>query len=776
MSIEVNGSTIRVTVQPRVQRVTVSWRGSKGEQGDAGEATPLSDDPALDLGTASAGDSDEASRANHVHKLPGQVALISDPRDYGLVEGTGVSQAQKVINLAAMHEAIAAAMDDVFCEVWIAPGTYEFSGTVHVNAPVTIRGAGEQPNGTTLIFPRGVDGFSFDYNGGPVVAGGLRARLSDVYIVCEYGPSAWGTGAAQTILPVTVFIPSNAAGSYQGFCFVCTTAGGAGTVDPFIGFAGEEGDTVTSDQGAVFTARYIAGVRLLTQARIERVRVAGFGGDGFSVFASTGDSNNANGALLDACTATDNVGWGFFTQGADSNACLFTACNAFSNGGNYHTYTGSERDAELKDAYGGFCDNSFVGNTYNGCAAEGNRGFGYLVPRNALVGGVVNESRFFGCYSEGGQINALNQKAAWIYGTTGPENVYGVGNKIGIDWSSPHYFQTDSVGDGTGDTSYMRATRPLSRTALELGWSQDSNRPTQWSYGNVNGGTTPGWAAMVYNGNLSPFAWSLNDYAGGGGLAWLPSRAFLGPFASEVKPQRLSGAMELFIGGVGATDSLVSHVWNRENGTESLPFATLTAALAYCPKDLNGFTLTITDNRSGAGEAIDTGGFINGTLALVGARLIASTFRDCALLQLTSAVITGIVTLLRCTSEVTSPTLSGAGAINAGLGVTEVAANSDGTQATATVISTDKTLIATCAVDGYAVRFGLIGTDTGWHLASRRSGELWNGTANLANVYPPLGGKIIMQGFDLGTNNPAPLPGGQRFSWIIDSAGVFYVS
>lgn len=653
-------------------------QGPKGDKGDQGDSGALSDAAPQPLGpVALPGTSPEGSRSDHVHPKPSSIGLILNAADFGLTaaarDGSGNQIAQspsvRIANSDALDAAVAAFEGGGYDEIWIPPGAYELSRTWSIPEFCNIRGAGENYFvGTVLSFPAGMDGVRFEYLGGAHAGGAQRSVFKHIYVQCRVGPGKWQASqsavAAAEGSDSTVYIPSNAGGGYQGFAFVCTTSGSSGTVDPFIGFAGGEGDTITVPGGATFTAHYVAGVKLKANTRLEHVLSAGWAGDCFSVFASTGEGENANGCLLMSCTAGGCQGWGFYGQGADTNACVFMNCTAIGCGGDFHDLTGiNPIDAEVGDAYGGFCDNTFVGCSYFGCLSEGNRGFAYLVPANiSPPSGQVNEARFFGCYAEGGQMTALNQKSAWLFGTCGSgANVFGRGNKLANDYSNTLYFLNDTVGDGSGPSGYLRTGRPFTQVTLEMGWSQNSFSPTQWIYGNVNNGVQSNWASML-SGGASPFAWSLSGNALGGGMAWLASRVFLGPFQSELKPQRLSGNFTLNLGGVGATDSLVSHTWNRENGTESLPFATVAGLMAYVPKDLNGYTLTINAASMASAQAWNFGGFKNGTIVINDPKMGASLIRDCSLLQINDAVITGAVTIQDCRTELTGAA-SGSGRV-----------------------------------------------------------------------------------------------------------------
>jgi len=195
---------------------------------------------------------------------------------------------------------------------------------------------------------------------------------------------------------------------------------------------------------------------------------------------------------------------------------------------------------------------------------------------------------------------------------------------------------------------------------MEMGFSQNSYSPTQWLYGNVNNGGQPYWASML-SGGASPLAWSLQGNSLGGGMAWLASRCFLGPFQSELKVQRLAGNLTLTVAS-GGTDTLTSHTWNKDSGTDSQSWSTIAAALAYAPKDLNGFTLTVNCSGMASAQNFSFGGFFNGQVVLNSPKLGTVTIRQCSDVQINTATITGPVTVVDCRSDIDGD-VSGSGRV-----------------------------------------------------------------------------------------------------------------
>lgn len=652
--------------------------GDTGPQGPQGPPGPGGGDPSdadpEPLGVADPGVSDEFARGDHVHEhgdlLGGTLHAATSAvaagfmsakhfrivaRVYDVVEDGGADKTGVADSLAAFNAAIASSA----VHIRIPAGHYKLSDTWFIDRPVHIWGDGMEYNsGSVLIVPCGVDGIVFEYQSAP---GSRNAVIEDVQVQAANGAGAWGASQS-AVAGVTVYKPANASGGYQGFVFACTVSGTSGLVDPFIGFAGAEGDIITVPSGASFEARYVAGIKLKASVHVLRCETDGFSGDGLSVFASTGDGDNANSFLIQRCKSGSNIGWGYYAQGGDSQAGIFENNVAIGNGqaNLYVTRAPRGGDAELKEAYGGFADNSQVGNTYIGNTSEGNYGYAYLVPANEGGGGQTNESRFYGNYAEGGQEVAINQRAMWLSGTA-PDGVWGTGNIVSNERSNTLFFQNDVVGDDSGASAYIRIGKLLTQVTMEMGWSDDSDRALQFGYGVVNGSAKAGWCGYLYTGTVSPIAFSLTNAPEGKGHAWLGNRAFLGLFQSELVPQRLAANMTISVAS-GGDNNLKNHAAGRDQGTESTAFATIAGAKNYLPRDLNGFTLTINCSGMASAENFDLGGFRNGTIVLNSPKLGTVTIRDCSLLQINDAVITGVVTLRDCRSEITGDA-SGSGRV-----------------------------------------------------------------------------------------------------------------
>lgn len=407
-------------------------------------------------------------------------------------------------SLAAFESAMRAAVkSNRYLKIIIPSGEYVLSDTWVVDHPVEIEGSGTVFHhcSTIKVYP-GRDGMRVLY------PSGAGAKISRLKVIPHGGTSIWVSGLPCTPELTTAF-PSS---GYAGFVYRCKATRGThrtGATEPV--WPTTEGATVR-DGDVVWVAVYAAGIKLLGSAQVEDVFVSGFAGDGFSVPASTGDSNNANGWQFNRCLATGCAGWGFHTVGADANAGIAINC------------------LTLQNNLGGFLESSALGNTYVQCLAEGNGvkgvGIGFLVPTDAAV----NNSLFLGCYLEGGQSSSINGKAMWFGGVEGG-HVYGSGNIIRNAFSNTLYFLNDTRNDGTGDSAYIRVGRIGSQGVLEMGYSQNAggiHQPIGFGYGVVNGAAIPGWVGWSEN-SRSAWAMSIGNAAEGGGHFWIPNDFYFGP-------------------------------------------------------------------------------------------------------------------------------------------------------------------------------------------------------------------------------------------------------
>ncbi len=422
---------------------------------------------------------------------------------------TGVADSLAAFN-SALDYAVTA---NRYMRVEVPAGVYNLSGPLVIDSPLELVGAGESFNSNSVLrFAKGFDGVEFAYQGGAFGGGSQRGTIRNFNIQHLNSTGAW-QAATGYVANASAVVPT---AGYDQFIFRCTTSGTSGASEP--NFASViEGGTIV-DGTAVWTAVKLAGVKMLASARAENVTVTGFGGDGFGIIASTGDGNNANQWSLSGCFASDNAGHGFYTRGADANAGTAINCTSFQNAGT------------------GFYEDSFLGNTYIGCTAEANTGYGFLLP----VGAVSNRSSFFGCYSESGQVNSINGCGFWVGGIQGDE-VYGTGTILRNEFSNSLYFRNDTNDDGTGDRAYARVGRVGTQTVLEFGWSQDANNPNALGYGVVNGGGVTGWAAMLQNGTTSPFAFSLANATEGAGHFWMPNKVYVGVTGLRTAIEQYSG-------------------------------------------------------------------------------------------------------------------------------------------------------------------------------------------------------------------------------------------
>lgn len=284
---------------------------------------------------------------------------------------------------------------------------------------------------------------------------------------------------------------------------------------------------VITDNTTAWAKVYNAGVKLEAIAHIKDVTVTGIGGDGFAVYASTGDSNNANAWKMDHCTTSHNLGWGYFTLGADANAGVMIGCGAQENG------------------WGGFLECSFLGNYYFGCSAEGNGidkyaagvGYGFSIPSDQ----VNNVSVVMGTYLETGQIGLTHGRAFVIPGIC-PTGWYGSATILGNLRSSSLLF-TNTAGDdpAAAAAAYIKVGRYSSGTEIlsyDFSTTGSYIGTTRLSYGVVNGSGIDGWVALG-NSISTSFAHSIdnaidsyrNNQASGAGDIWFPNAVVRGTSA-----------------------------------------------------------------------------------------------------------------------------------------------------------------------------------------------------------------------------------------------------
>ena len=445
--------------------------------------------------------------------------------DFG-ADPTGVTDCLAAFNAALTN----ASLTNYYIGILIPSGRYKLSNTWVIDRPVIIQGAGTNYHrNTTLMGLPGRDVIRVAYQGGPVGGGGQASTIRDLQVQHIAGTVAWQANTSGYSSTSSAVIPTTGYNGqwegYAGFVAKCVQSGTSGSVEPV--WSNFDFNVNITDGTVVWQKVYVAGIKLEAKAHIVECFSTGIGGDGFSVFASTGDSNNANGFKFDHCLSTANIGWGYLTQGADSNSGTFVGCTAYSNG------------------YGGFLERSFLGNYYFGCSSEANGigkfapgiGPGFILPQDqpnncsVAVGFYFETDQTARIYGRGRLISGINETRA-----------YGTGIVEGPLYTNSTYYLNDNNNDGTGDSAYIRVGRQLSQTVLEWGFSNDSFRPLQLGYGVVQGVGIGGWNALMYNGTTSPFAISLSNSSVGQGHFWVPNDLFRGTPGGRVRETTVSGA------------------------------------------------------------------------------------------------------------------------------------------------------------------------------------------------------------------------------------------
>lgn len=453
--------------------------------------------------------------------------------------------------------------------ILIPAGLYTLSGTWLINRAVHIKGGGNRnaANGGTQIQGRkGFDVIRFLYTN-TVVSGGAANSVCEGFVVThQSGTANWVSLAAGYIANQSAIVPSTGyAGtweSYSGFILRCIQSGNSGAVEPTwstygfgnniargdlvragstvtaitgsahgyitgnsvyimsddpafasgwftitvlsatsftytqAGTAGANGIPVTlaepiSDGGTVlWTKVYVSAVKAECVVSLKNMTASAVGGDGFSIVASTGDGNNANGWRWELLSANNCLGWGFYTAGADANAGGAYDCFAIVNG------------------WGGYLDNSFLGNTYVNCGCE-NNGLGKISP--GIGPGIVvpisqpnNTTTFYSPYLESGSRGLINGRAT-ADGGIHPDGIYGTGSVRGWDRWNSVYFLNDANDDGSGASCYLRLAKRASSTEI-LSYNFSINTgglvgsySQSLKYGAVNGGGASwvSWGAPI---------------------------------------------------------------------------------------------------------------------------------------------------------------------------------------------------------------------------------------------------------------------------------------
>jgi hypothetical protein len=585
----------------------------------------------------------------------------------------------KAANTAAFAEGIASGK-----RVYVPAGIYYTSDAIHVDNTCWIEGDGGLGvvNGvadvsTRIIPPLGKCGFiihrpTTSQSGGR----GDGSVIQGIGVTNDVTP-LWTSGV-KTLGAVVCSTAANLAA--RGVVFICTTAGTSGGSEP----AWNTTISATTVDGSVtWTAARASGFMLFARARLVACSAHQMGGHGIEIAAnSAGEpAANANNWCIDHFVSMLNRADGAYVDGTDANAGIATMLDSSSNGRH------------------GVYDSSQIGNTWAALHTASNGGAWFKADDPAALGlTLINP------YSEGGQVAAsfTSNRSATIIG-----GVFGTG----LDSSSRvrSVGATDSVirvANGTGlaqligdyTTDLIHQVLPAGGvTALMFrygtpgggwyGWSEnnvDVRTPLAISGNQALTGVDPGllWLARptllgasgtrrkIWADAAQPSTdtWAVGDIVINNGsdptiVGWKCTVAGTpGTWAAITAGSAVLAAnLTLAVTDAGVDNNPARPSVAAGGNLTAYPFATLSAALAAIPRNLNAKTATINDSRT-ASEGVFTGGYVNGTLTISGCKLLASEFRDCGLLKILSATITGPITLERCDSEVTGTT-SGIGRV-----------------------------------------------------------------------------------------------------------------
>ena len=223
-------------------------------------------------------------------------------------------------------------------------------------------------------------------------------------------------------------------------------------------------------------------------------------------------------------------------------------------------------------------------------------------------------------------------------------NVFGI--PMGGVWSLL-YRGTDSVlaftDDQWGTPSQRRQLwfpkgayfgYPMDDTQHLEGLAKDpADAPTTIGTGAVGTSNRAARADHVHpHGSLAGGALHALAIAGNPGAAGFisgVSQAKLNAIVMPIGIERLTGDLHLYVAS-GGNDTNAARTETQGNVTGK-PFLTIAGALAYLPHDrsLDGFDVTITDQRSATSESVNVRGFRNGRIIIDDAQLGDSVIAGC---------------------------------------------------------------------------------------------------------------------------------------------------
>ena len=253
------------------------------------------------------------------------------------------------------------------------------------------------------------------------------------------------------------------------------------------------------------------GLVMNARARAENCWITGFAGNGAHLVATT--PTNCNGWALSWCRIDNNGGHGVFTDGTDANAGTAIGVDCSGNGG------------------WGFYDSSDLGNTYIGCHTDTNVGGGYKTE------GSVNQSNFYGCYTEGSQNpNEIMRPSLWFGRYEG--NGFAASSTAPIlqAYSSRAWMVRNALVARNERTANIIESSvgedDNSQTAFSMKfWSGASLIDDwRWHYQLSNSGPTIGWWELVRNGLTAQTAMRVSgaNAPQGPGYVWFPNGYLFG--------------------------------------------------------------------------------------------------------------------------------------------------------------------------------------------------------------------------------------------------------
>jgi len=243
------------------------------------------------------------------------------------------------------------------------------------------------------------------------------------------------------------------------------------------------------------------GVVLRTNMECRNVYVRNFKDHGFRIYADIGGGGDiegdANGWVLNNCTALLNGGHGLYVDGADANVGVATKFKGQANGG-YGIY-----------------DNSLIGNTYIGADTVSNTTGSVYCVRSS------NYSAFVGTWEDGGGESTFGPFVTSVGGNGGNPSTATTGFHLqgGLAQRAPFKYQNNQ---GTVNIASALGKNDATMSALTFGTANESAQLDAWK---LKADSTNNLWFLQYANSTSFQPWAVPNSAS----AIYTNKGFTGP-------------------------------------------------------------------------------------------------------------------------------------------------------------------------------------------------------------------------------------------------------